>query len=85
MPSKMKRTQIYLEADVDDGLRRLALRRGVSKAQLLRESARRLVDMERSTRDPLMDLIGLAQCGPDDISEKHDSYLSEAEVSGWRK
>lgn len=51
MPEKMKRTQIYLEPELDEDLSRLAARRGVSKAQLLREGAYRIVREDRAAEE----------------------------------
>jgi hypothetical protein len=65
MPEGMKRTQIYLEPALDEDLRRLAARRGVSKAQLLREGAYRIVREERAAEeDSILGVIGLGDSEP---------------------
>jgi hypothetical protein len=63
----VKRLQIMIEEDLDAELGRQAAREGVSKAALIRryvgERLRRLPPRER---DPLWDLVGIVQGGPDD-------------------
>ncbi|MBI2957847.1 MAG: CopG family transcriptional regulator [Chloroflexi bacterium] len=81
----MKRTQIYLDAAVDAELRRLAARRGVSKAQLIRDCARILVEEDKATQDPLLNIVGMISGGPDNLSEEHDRYLAGREISSWEK
>ena len=52
---RMRRTQIYLEPDLNEALDRLARQRGTSKANLLRLAARRFLEQEqvdRQTEDP---------------------------------
>ena len=53
--TRMRRTQIYLEPDLTEALDQVARRRGTSKANLLRLSARRFLEQEqvdRQTEDP---------------------------------
>jgi hypothetical protein len=52
-------------------LRSLAERWGVSVASLVREA----VDTILRENDPLLDIIGLVEGGPSDLSEDHDEYL----------
>ena len=75
---RMQRTQIYLEPDLNSALDRLARQRGVSKANLLRLAARRLLDEEqdRATEDPILGLIGLGNGGSGHAAEDHDLILS---------
>ena len=76
MPGKMKRTQIYLEPELDEDLRRVAARRGVSKAQLLREGAYRILREDMAAEeDSLLAIIGLGHSEPGRVSEEHDEYL----------
>ncbi len=85
MPGKMKRTQIYLDYELDEDLSRLAARRGVSKAHLLREGAYRIVREEMDVEeDPIMNIVGLARSEPDRISEEHDEYLIQQELDRTR-
>lgn len=76
MSLKMKRMQIYLEHDLDRELDNLASSRGVSKAQLIREGARKII-LEKTTlkKDPILAIVGLGRSAPNRISEEHDQYL----------
>ncbi len=76
MSGKMKRTQIYLEPELDEDLSCLAARRGVSKAQLLREGAYMIVREEMAAEeDPLLGIIGLGHSETGRVSEEHDQFL----------
>jgi hypothetical protein len=80
----MERTQISLEPDQADRLRRLARDRGVSMAHLIRDA----VDLayggvtapathaERRAR--ALTALASGRSGLDDISERHDDYLDDA-------
>ena len=48
---RMQRTQIYLEPNLNDALNKLARRKGISKAHLLRLAARRLLEDEQQSTD----------------------------------
>ena len=81
---RMRRTQIYLEPDLNEALDRLARQRGTSKANLLRLAARRFLDQEqvgKQTEDPILGLIGLGNAGPSRVSEEHDRVLAEHSLS----
>lgn len=81
MPEKMKRTQIYLEPELDEDLSRLAARRGVSRAQLLREGAYRIVREERAAEeDSILGVIGLGDSEPGRVSEEHDQFLGQLKL-----
>lgn len=81
MVQKMKRTQIYLETDLDERLGRLAARRGVSKAHLLREGAWRIIHEELlEGEDPILAIVGLGNGGPGKTSEEHDQYLVQRKL-----
>ena len=72
----MERMQIYLEPELKEQLSRVAARRGISKAQILREGAWKLIGEETPLADdPIMGIIGLGQGKPDAVSGKHDRYL----------
>ena len=65
--ASVKRLQIMIEEELDAELGRQAAAEGVSKAALIRryvgERLRRLPPLER---DPLWDLAGMVQGGPND-------------------
>ena len=82
MPGKMKRTQIYLDFELDEDLSRLAARRGVSKAHLLREGASRILREEMAAEeDSLFAIIGIGHSEPGRISEEHDQFLGDLKLS----
>ena len=78
----MVRTQIQLTAAQAEGLRRLARRRGVSMAQLIRESVDQT--LEATDRDVLWErafaVVGkyVDKDGATDVAERHDEYLADA-------
>ncbi len=83
MAARMKRTQIYLEPELDEDLARLAARRGVSKAQLLREGAHMVIrDEQPAEEDPIMSIIGLGGSEPGRVSEEHDKVLGDLKLNG---
>lgn len=85
MSPKMKRLQIYIEPELDEDLARLAARRQVSKAHLLREGAKRIIREETPIEeDSLMAIVGIADVGPDDVSQHHDRYLIEHKLARSR-
>lgn len=69
----MKKTTIYLEPEVDSALQRLARRRGVTKAEVIRRALAREATFEPS---PRFDAIGVAS-GPGDVSSDVDRHLRE--------
>ena len=79
----MERTQISLETEQADLLRRIALERGVSMAHLIRDA----VDQAYGTalappsRDELWErawsAVGCAASGLGDVARNHDDYLDE--------
>lgn len=77
---KKKPIQIYLEERQHDLLRKIALRRNVSLARLLREGADRVIEEALPPNaDPLLELPTLAAPGgPRDGAENHDAYLVQA-------
>jgi hypothetical protein len=74
-----KRTQIYLTRAQHAALLRMARRRKVSLAQVVREALDAFLDVPSNRkpllRDPLDGLVGFVT-GPDDLAENHDEYLS---------
>lgn len=78
----MERTQISLEPEQANRLRRLASERGVSMAHLIREAVDRmygsaLVPTRAELWERAMSAVGCASSGFDDISENHDAHLDE--------
>lgn len=35
--------------------------------------------------DPIWKLVGIAESGRSDVSEKHDRYLADGEMDRWKK
>ena len=65
--SGVKRLQIMIEEDLDAALGRQAAEEGVSKAALIRRYvADRLRPLPPIEEDPLWELVGMVQGGPDD-------------------
>lgn len=78
----MIRKQLYIDEDLERGLKRLSRRTGRPEADHVREALRTYLASERAedtqeTRDPLLDLVGMVkeQQGPTDVAEEHDHYL----------
>jgi hypothetical protein len=77
MPVTHKRPiQIYLRPEQLNALRRLAGRRNVSIAELVRQGVDRILADISPDEDPLLDIIGIVKSGPSDVSERHDEYLT---------
>jgi plasmid stability protein len=73
---RVKRTQIYLDEDLDRRLRETAAAEGRSAAALIREAVGRyLLERPVSDDDPLGSLIGAFSGRRTDSSERHDEYL----------
>lgn len=79
MLRSMVRKQLYIDDDLNEGLRLLAARSGKSEAEHVREALRAYLDRVEpgSGPNPLLELIGLVddQDGPDDVAVRHDTYL----------
>ena len=58
-------------------LRWLAGKRGVSIAELVRQSVECYLAQLPPEDDPLWGIIGLIKDGPPDLAERHDNYLVE--------
>ena len=79
----MKRKQIYLDEAQERAIKRLAARRGVSEALIIREAmAKYLVDADSGEDasvppedDPLLGILGIGKPGVTDGSVNHDYYL----------
>jgi Arc/MetJ-type ribon-helix-helix transcriptional regulator len=73
----MVRTQIQLTEEQAEGLKKLAAERGVSMAELVRQSVQRLLE-EREQDEKwrrAMTLVGRYRSGLTDVSVNHDKYL----------
>jgi len=82
----MERMQINLEPELNEQLSRIAARRGISKAQILKEGAWKLIGEEALLEDdPIMDIIGLGQGEPGVVSEEHDGTLIEHKLRQAQK
>lgn len=69
----MKKTTVYLEPELDHALGRLAAKRRVSKAEVIRVALREAaMHVER----PRITGIGLAH-GPGDVADNIDRHLAE--------
>lgn len=83
----MVRKQIYIEDELERGLKALAARTGEAEAVHVRAALRAYLREHRSTpveRDPLLDLVGLVEDpeGARDMAEEHDHYLYGAPKRG---
>jgi hypothetical protein len=81
MLMSMVRKQLYIDDDLNEGLRMLAARTGTSEAEHVRAALRAYLAKDRTDSEPgpnpLLDLIGLVDDaeGPDDVAHRHDDYL----------
>jgi Ribbon-helix-helix protein, copG family. len=72
----MRRTQIYLEEDVDRELRAVAAAEGRSAADVIREALRRyLSERAGATFDPILTMAGTITGLPRDAAAEHDRDL----------
>jgi len=74
----MKKTTIYLEPELDHALGRLAAKRRISKAEVIRAALR---DAARRVERPRITAIGLAH-GPGDVADNVDRHLAETNFGG---
>ncbi len=73
---KKKPIQIYIEPGQDNLLEILSKKRGVSKASLIRVGLEKFLKELPLEEDPAMEIIGLGSSGKNDISERHDRYIT---------
>ncbi len=74
----MKRTQIYIDEDLDAALRSAAFFEGRSAAALIRDAIRAYLEHSPPAPDdddPILALAGKFSGGPPDAAENHDKYL----------
>lgn len=79
----MVRTQIQLTPQQAEIIRQIAQERGVSMAEIIRQSIEAFVrDVRRPTQDEIRrrakEMAGALRGGPPDLAERHDDYLAEA-------
>lgn len=72
-PTNVKKTSLYLEPDLDADLARIARRRGITKAEFIRQSLRQAADADAR---PQLTAIGVGE-GPGDVSSDIDRHLEE--------
>ena len=83
----MRRTQIYLDEDLDRELRAVAASEGRSAADLIREAVRRYL-AERGgggVTDPILAMIGTVDGLPADAATEHDRDLYGQAPAGRRR
>lgn len=84
----MVRTQIQLTEEQAEGLRRLAARRGISMAALIREGVDRTLEQDERTAiwERAMSVVGKYRDmeGATDVAREHDRYLDDAYLH-WRR
>jgi hypothetical protein len=78
----MVRTQVQLTPQQAEAVKRMARERGVSMAEIIRQSvdvyvARGPTPAPSELRKRALSIIGIAH-GPTDLSERHDDYVGEA-------
>lgn len=76
----MRRTQIYLDQELASSLDRLAEQRQTSRAEIIREAARRFVQAEGVEYGSILNLAGLGHGGPGHVSEHHDDFLIDRKL-----
>lgn len=83
----MIRTQIQLTEEQAHALRELAVRQGVSMAELIRRSVAATLERESAEYEErwkrAMSVVGMFASGLSDVSENHDKYLEEAYMD-WK-
>jgi metal-responsive CopG/Arc/MetJ family transcriptional regulator len=74
---RMRRTQIYLDEDLDRDLRAVAAAEGRSAADLIREAVRRYLAEHGpgEPADPIAAMIGSIETLPPDAAAEHDRDL----------
>jgi hypothetical protein len=79
----MVRTQIQLTEEQSEALRRIALKRHLSVAELIRQAVDNLIKTPaaldfKERRKRAMAVAGSFSSGVSDLSKRHDKYLKEA-------
>jgi Ribbon-helix-helix protein, copG family len=68
----LKKTSIYLDEELDQGLARKAAEEGITKAELIRRSLDAVVHRPKR---PKPKAIGLIKGGPSDLGRNAEHYL----------
>ena len=79
----MVRTQIQLTEEQARKVKRIAARRGVPMAEVIRDAVEEVIRSNRhgvreEKRKQAVEILGKFRSGKRDVSKKHDSYISEA-------
>jgi len=76
----MVRTQIQLTEEQVKALKKIALSRHLSIAELIRQAVDTVIrtNTTEERRKRAIDIVGRFSSGKRDISRKHDTYLAEA-------
>ncbi|MFA5787045.1 MAG: ribbon-helix-helix protein, CopG family [Actinomycetota bacterium] len=82
----MRRTQIYVEEELDARLRAAAAAEGRSAAALIRDAVRMYLSgkSDETQDDAFLGLAGAFAGGPSDASTEHDRYLYGARAGRQR-
>lgn len=78
---KKKPIQVYIEPGQNNILEALSKKKGVSKAEIIRESLEHYFQKLPVEEDPALDIIGLGNSGKRDLSKKHDKYVIQHSFS----
>ncbi len=70
---RLKKTTVYLEPELDRAVERLAIRQGISKAEVIRRALR---EATRDLEPPRIEAIGVGR-GPGDVADDVDRHLTE--------
>ncbi|OGP87483.1 MAG: hypothetical protein A2156_10720 [Deltaproteobacteria bacterium RBG_16_48_10] len=81
---KKKPIQIYIEPQQNYVLEVLSQKKGISKAEIIRESLEKYLKELPLEEDPAMGLVGLGNSGKGDLSDHHDRYLARYHTSKRR-
>lgn len=82
---RMQRTQIYIEPALNEALDRLARQRSTSRADLIRLAAREYVERKEAGYGSILELAGIGDDDATDVAKRHDDYLAQHELDGWRQ
>jgi len=70
--------QVYLDAQHDRALRRIAEERGSSLSEIIRESVELWLLQLPAGSDPAWDIVDLGESDTDDLGRAHDAHLVSA-------
>jgi hypothetical protein len=78
--ARMVRKQVYLTAEQDEKIRRLAAGQRRPEAELIRDALDQMLESASAARarfdkDPLWDIVGIGRSGRGDVSANVDAYL----------